>query len=280
MEFFKQHETLFNLVAFIIGCIGILITAYQIYFQKKTKQLSYVTNYYQHIIGKTISFKRVKERFGNDFATKVKKRKRIYILKIALWNSGGVIIEKNDLAYDGNILIKPDPGVEITSVVVWKTNEPANAIKVKVVNGAFYITFDFLEPDNGCILRLFYTAVNETGIELQSRIKGARNIKHETLKGSLLYYRYKYFWPNFPLRDEMLTTIKAAPLFFTILNLIILYYGYNYKVYWCYPINLFLLFLTYIYFPRENIPETLDEVYRDFLVAKDNELKDDSNSHP
>jgi hypothetical protein len=122
-----------------------------------------------------------------DTATSSNSRLKIYyddhpvrtfsITRVVMWNAGTESIRSNDLSKQQSFGLRSTSGKILDFTVVAKTGE-ANAIMIeKVAEDFLQISFDFLDPGDGFVVRISHDGVEPHGIRPIGKVIGVRQIR-------------------------------------------------------------------------------------------------------
>lgn len=138
---------------------------------KRRKELSYVSNTYRVIQDGENAIPEV------DIRYKKRRIKNFVITKYAIWNSGTEVINAEDLVKTKTLkIISVNPDTAILDATVLMCNETANKISITdIQDNGIEVSFDYMEPRNGCVLQIIYTGKRED-LEVALKIKGG-NVK-------------------------------------------------------------------------------------------------------
>jgi len=148
-----------NLITWIIT----IILALFIFFISKNKKILYYDIWGSNIVSK-INNKDIKDI---DILYKNKKIDSITITNIVIWNSGNETIRKSDIPSDNKFKIEILGNNMIYNCEV--INNKNDFIKLIMTENMVCIDFEYLEPNQGFIIKVFHTG-NDSGC---LRLKGA-----------------------------------------------------------------------------------------------------------
>lgn len=145
-----------TLIGTILGLIGCL--------RKTKKQISYSLET-THILKK--GFPKV-----NDLRVEYKDKniEQLSITRIRIWNSGNVLIEKDDLYKNQKITIDSVGAVEILSCTI--ENQSTVTIEAKLEDNI--LNFETIEVHDGVYIDVFHTGDSNKDIILSGKIKGGK----------------------------------------------------------------------------------------------------------
>jgi hypothetical protein len=96
--------------------------------------------------------------------------------KLLLWNSGSEVVSSNDIAHTDPIRLTLPDGFTILDARVAVSSSPTNLARIAVsqshANEA-NLVFDYLAPNEGCLISALHTGPTEADIKVGGTIKGA-----------------------------------------------------------------------------------------------------------
>lgn len=134
---------------------------------KRRKELSYVSNTYRVIQDGENAIPEV------DIKYKKRRIKNFVITKYAIWNSGTEVINAEDLVKTKTLkIISVNSDTAILEATVMMCNEITNKISITdIQDNGIEVSFDYMEPRNGCVLQIMYTGKKED-LKVVLKIKG------------------------------------------------------------------------------------------------------------
>ncbi|WDO14531.1 hypothetical protein MH928_07495 [Flavobacterium sp. WW92] len=257
-EVINQNEEYLNLFAFIIGLAGFIL-AFVFYF--KAKNIKKV-NYFIH------SFNLINEDIssleGLEVIYKGKKFKNLTISKIAIWNSGNITIDKSDIVELDKLKISSVENVEIFDVEILSQVESTNNFIIDKNENFIEIVFDYIDPNQGCSIKIYHTGEGSSDILIDGKIKGAGQIKvlddisfimnlavHKSTNNSLLSI------------SMMFIIFKIGWILYLVMTIVSLFYVFYKENYWLLFATAFCILGIFVLFPRNKLPEILKTIYSD-----------------
>ncbi|MGW9531024.1 hypothetical protein ACWHAM_25625 [Paenibacillus terrae] len=156
-----------GLVGIVFG--GIIGYTISLYF-KSRKKLSFQSN--------SLLF-HITKRYPISYS---KQYKGIYTSKLTrsiyfVWNSGNQVIERNDISSIEPLRIGVKGNSQIIDAKLLKTCREANNIRVTSDNEQAKLTFDYLNPNDGCVIEIIHTSKKRPFIvgEIKGISKGITN---------------------------------------------------------------------------------------------------------
>lgn len=255
MEFLKKlisdNTEILTILSLVIGLLGIVLAIIFYVKSKRKKTLTYeiygynVINEYQSKI-KNLEIKYKKKPIEN-----------LSLSKIAIWNSGNVTINRDEIVELSPILIKMKNEEEILDIKLIKQTENSNNFKlIKNIN-SWKVDFDYIDKNEGCLLGIVHTGNLFDDIQLNGKIKGGKIIVNEQLNSDNFSSIVQE--PTFPdfIKYNINSYRKYGVPIFTILLIISTYFTISKFSYWWLAILLFSLFGIYSYYPKNKRPKGL-----------------------
>jgi len=102
------------------------------------------------------------------------KVKNLILCFIAFWNNGNKTIDKNDIPDGDPLRINIPDDVKILDKSIIISNNQANRFNINdVYNESIKIDFDYLDPNEGGIIKLIHNGSTSKDIFIKGKIKGA-----------------------------------------------------------------------------------------------------------
>lgn len=263
-----------NVFSLIIGVLGIIVAVITYRLSRRTKKLSWA-------IRTTTLIEGYGERLSKLSVLYDEKRvENLSISRLCIWNSGTETINCQDIAKANPLKIIPRSGEKILDVKILSTNNPSSLFTALLaVDGSHsFITFDYLNKDQGAILQLVHTGTSSNDLLLLGDIKGANQINKWNLSKNV--QSIKLLNRKFSINLSMLSFFTAlASLFFgMIINMMSYYLSSRFAgpelLFWFIGaflatlllISLFILSMIVIF--QEHIPFTFEFLEVDPLQDK------------
>jgi hypothetical protein len=169
-DFVNQWNPIIVIISFILAIISVPLAIIFYKRGKLKKELSYTFDSVPVIL---------KGSYGvqKTFLEKIQityDNKRIETLtasRYAIWNSGDVTIEKDNVVQANPILFSPKDNCAVYEIGITTQNEPSNNFKLLSDGNGYRLEFDYIDKDQGCVINILHS-----GIRLQGKIKGAGEI--------------------------------------------------------------------------------------------------------
>lgn len=160
-----------DIIGYVIGIIGIII-AFIIYFlSKKDKKPVFLVEKVP-VIGQKNSLLSEEDKikiFFNDAQVE-----QVSICNITLRNLGKETIDKDDIAQSDPLRVVFDEHSKILKVHLLKvTREPINFKIIDFQNNILNLTFDFLDYNDGALIKVLYDGSASVSPVIKGTIKGA-----------------------------------------------------------------------------------------------------------
>lgn len=162
-----NNEIVIGAIFFILG----LIPAYIFYVKSlRYKEPVYAVKNYRVIHDYESSIPSLKVSYSN------KKVKSFSIAQIIFYNRGTETISKQDIDTVNHIRIAVKEGVKILDASIMQSNNPSSLFMVNVVDNEALIDFEYLDKNQGGIIRIMHTGLSKDDLEVVGDIKGANRL--------------------------------------------------------------------------------------------------------
>lgn len=172
------EHPLFSVAALVVGVVGLAFGVVGTRRSRRVKALRYATAKYPvleewmfSVVGMDVDV------WGSE-----KQSKTASVVKMVFWNSGTETISGDDWPELAPLLIEVDGGVDILGVKITYVSHMANEVRVGDVlimkeSGNIGIEFAYLDPGEGFAVRLAHTGVEDHGVTVTGKLKGAGRLK-------------------------------------------------------------------------------------------------------
>lgn len=141
---------------------------------------------------------------------KEKKVNSFTISKIVIWNKGKETLNYSDLADKNKLRILTKSPYEIINFEILQVSSTINGVEVVKEGSEYFIMFDFLEKDQGFVLKIFHTGSKSDDVKIKGTFKGCGEIKKAGTSPFIFRILGKY---NIPFR-YLLVILYSIPMFF------------------------------------------------------------------
>lgn len=135
---------------------------------------------------KSLTFSIINHNLIKDFSEKIngltvnfknEKVKNFSVSKFVIWNSGNSTINKSDIVSVDPLRIEDNEELTILDYEVIQSNEKSNQFKLldNISEGSFkkiIIEFDYIDPQQGCVIQVFHNGISPSSPDLKGKIKG------------------------------------------------------------------------------------------------------------
>ena len=171
LDFLNENPWL-NLFSLGLGILGIVVSILLFVASKKEKIPIYDITSFNLINDNVSKLDGVKVMFNNieieNLTTSV----------LAIWNQGGQVINRNDVAPADPVRIEVQPNQTILSIEVLCENEKSNRFRIQSINASsILVEFDYFHKNQGIVIRLYHTGVSSDDVKILGTIKGAGQFK-------------------------------------------------------------------------------------------------------
>lgn len=102
------------------------------------------------------------------------------VSKITIWNSGNITINGSDIAHGDPLRITRVEDVTILDAGTLYKSKKANQFDIELREDLIYVKFDYIDQNEGIVLRVYHTGTSSKSLELLGSIKGIKQIKDIT----------------------------------------------------------------------------------------------------
>lgn len=165
-KFTVENAELITWLGLILGVVGIILAVIFYYRAKARKELKYYTYGFNLVHESLSEVPNLQVKFAD------KEIKNLTVTNLVIWNSGNMTIDKNDHVTLEPIRIVCDEEIVIYSLELEISVEPSNNIQITEHDKSYHCTFDYLDRNQGCIIKIFHSGKNMEPIRLIGKIKG------------------------------------------------------------------------------------------------------------
>jgi hypothetical protein len=163
----------YNLFGIAIGVIGIIL-AIVFYFKSKKIKKPFYSKVSINLL------KRELKRIGNIEVKYLNQSIEDFtITKIAIWNGGHDTINKSNVPENSSLRIAAQEDSIIYGAEMLYQTDQSNGFNVfhDKINNAVQIDFDYMDINQGCIIKVLHSGISSDNLELIGKVKGVGNIK-------------------------------------------------------------------------------------------------------
>lgn len=262
-EFVKNNSEYLTIIGLILGIFGVVL-AFIFYFKSKSKKkLIY------HIRSFNLINEEISELNELEVIYKEKKIKNLTISKVALWNSGNITIDKTDIVSLDKLKITTADEVEVFEAEVISQVDPTNNFTLNKGDNEIELNFDYIDPNQGCAIKLYHTGKNSSDISLTGKIKGAGAVENAVIStNTRMESRFrnlqnKPYTPQAVLGSMFLITFKVGWILYLITALGTGVFSFYMEDYRLLLVTTFCLFGMVVLFPKRSLPKELDKIFSD-----------------
>lgn len=116
----------------------------------------------------------------------IEEVENLTVTKISLWNSGNIVINKNDIASKEPFEICFHSDINILETDIIYCSDFSNVIKIDknyIKDNKIKIDFEFLDKKDGAIIQILHDGIDDKKIFTKGKIKGGNFIKNVNDKG-------------------------------------------------------------------------------------------------
>ena len=162
-----SRDTILSLVGLIFGIIGIVLAIIFYLKSKKNKTPYYLIK----------SFNIISESLGNkikdiEILLKGEKISNLTVSKIVLWNGGNETINRIDIPDSTKFKIRTKEMIKIYDIEIIDNSDSAINCSIISVPNEHILDFDFLDPNQGFIIKVTHSGINSDDLIISGRVKG------------------------------------------------------------------------------------------------------------
>lgn len=252
----SSNNEFLTLGALIVGLIGVILAIYFFVKSKKIKKKNYQLN----------SFNLIHESVSDlpDLEVKYKGNEvnNLTITKIVIWNSGNQTVNKQDIVDLDPIRIYGSEGVEIFDIEIIHVVESSNDYKLTPKGDYWKLDFDYVDPDQGCVLVIYHSGKKSNDILISGKLKGQGPIEqNDNVGANALEYRMQYSKAPLLIRETFIIAAKIGWLLYLVASVATLVVSFYKENYWLLLVTAFCVFATYIMYPKGRIPKKLQSIF-------------------
>lgn len=216
METFKNY-ILDNYLAIIGIVISTFFATYYYFKSKKVKCPTYTLTSFPLLNSEIKKIDNLEVKYFGETV------QNLTATKFAFWNAGNDTINKSDIPENSPLRIKAKEGITIYSVEVIFCSDLSNNIFPIIKKGTYIFDYDYLDRNQGCIVKILHSGNSSIDIVVSGKIKGVGDFK----KAKNLITRtpiYPILILSFLILISLFGMINSSHLFLKILflNFIIL----------------------------------------------------------
>jgi len=165
------RNNFYNLISTFIGLLGLLLAI--IFYIKSTK----VKKPYYSILSFNLFNKELQNIENIEIKYFDENIKNLTVTKIAIWNGGKATIDKTDIPSNSRLIIKSNNNVVIYGAEIIFVNDESNQLRLNYnkEKNELLVDFDYLDYNQGGIIRILHSGESSKDIILSGKIKGVGN---------------------------------------------------------------------------------------------------------
>ena len=166
-EWLSVNPWLLSVASIIIALLGVTLTIIFFIKSKKIKLPYYAVRSVNLVRDMVSSIESLEMLYSGEHI------ENLTATKIALWNAGHDTINSQDIASAAPLTVHIKGG-KILDAKVDQTKNPANNFSVDIADdkSSATIQFDYIDKNEGVVIRLFHTGRSSEDIEIRGKIKG------------------------------------------------------------------------------------------------------------
>lgn len=171
----KLSGNIYGLIGILTGIIGIGLAIYFYFKTKKVKRPTYTMTSFPLLNSEIRKIDNLEVKYFGEPV------QNLTATKFAFWNAGNDTINKSDIPESAPLRFKAEEGITIYSVEVVFCSDLSNNIIPKVRKGTYSFDFDYLDRDQGCIVKILHSGVSSSNIVVSGKVKGVGDFKNANL---------------------------------------------------------------------------------------------------
>lgn len=175
LSFVLNQSGIVNLISLTIGVVGIILSIYFYIKSRKNRAPVYRSRTTRLIKDSLNQINNLEVYYEN------KKLSALSITKVAFWNSGRETISYDDISKNDKLrLVIDDKYVFLSCDVIVQTKDANGFVAVLSEDRrTIYLNFDYLDYEEGVVLRIRHTGSSDTDIMLKGSIKAVSEIRRK-----------------------------------------------------------------------------------------------------
>ena len=122
---------------------------------------------------------------GLEIFFKGSKQDRISITKVAFWNAGKEIIDKNDFVEKDPLRIICPESIDILDIQITNVSSDSNSVDIldpgiKDENVHYPLSFDYIDQGEYFVIQIIHNGTSNDNFDIVGKIKGVKCIEHKT----------------------------------------------------------------------------------------------------
>lgn len=159
-----------NIISFLVGIAGIIL-AFVFYVKGKKEKCPVINSQMISIVNPGLTkLKNLEISFAKVPINSLS------LSKLAFWNAGKESIRKSDIAAANPILLKVNDDVTIYDFEISYQTPSNNFRAIRIDEHTIQIDFDFIDYNDGVVLKVFHNGFSGNQMKVQGRIIGAKQI--------------------------------------------------------------------------------------------------------
>lgn len=182
VDLFNPTLDIPNIIGLIIGIVGILLSVYFYRKSKKTKEPTYRKRSTTLIRSAVSGIDSLEVYYDKHKLT------ALTITKFAFWNSGRETISGDDVSSVDPLRLEIQDGYEILSCDTIVQAKDANNFLARVADDkkSVLLSFDFIDFEEGAVLRIRHTGSSSEDLSIKGSIKGVKSIINKGSSNSVM----------------------------------------------------------------------------------------------
>lgn len=160
-----------NIIFLTLAILSIIVSIY-LYIKSKKRKIPVYDKRSINVISDKI------KKIGDiEIQYKGGKVDNLTVSKIAIWNNGNDTVNDTDQAPTDKLRIEIDEDFSILESEVIFCTSDTNNIRIVQSSNKIEILFDYLDPNDGGIIKVIHTGTNSSDINLLGTFKGSDKLK-------------------------------------------------------------------------------------------------------
>lgn len=160
-----------NLIFLGLAILSIIISIYLFRKSRKNKKPIFDKRSINVISDKIQKIGDIKVKYKGD------KIENLTVTKVAFWNNGNETINESDQAPTDKLRIELNESYRVLDAEVIFQSAPTNNIQIENLANKILVTFDYIDGDEGGIIKFIHTGKKSSDVEFLGTFKGSNKLK-------------------------------------------------------------------------------------------------------
>ena len=215
-----ESDVFYNILATLLGVLGILLSVYFYRKSKKNKAPTYIVRTINLMTKKVKNISTLQVLYSGENVG------NLSVTKVALWNAGKETVDQSDVAKISPMKIGINPEYKILDASILFQKNKSNNFRIELSTDRKYIFihFDYFDYQEGIVVQIFHTGNESKDVFISGSLKSVECIKR--LEESKFPLINLLFFQNNNKKRKVLDSNKITVKYsFIIVGLIMLLYS-------------------------------------------------------